>query len=243
MHRILVAAQAGLVVALTVVGSRSSPAQQATAADQPFGAIVLATGVTTMSVDPLNARLLPSRFASLSDDAVSYGGAGYVAVGRALLGAEAQRSSFGEEGMNNGRSDDLKSIQVLATVGYAIVSTEHLSMFPQLGVGAGRVEVTLRDRGGATTSATTPTFDEIAQAPGSESRLQGRHLLYSFGGGADYLVTRRGASGGVVLGIRAGLCASPNRATWTRSGRRVIAGPDVGAGGPYLRVMAGVGGR
>jgi len=243
MHRTLFAARVSLALSLTLAARATSAAQRAPADGQAFHAIMLTTGMATMSVDPLNARLLPSQFASLSNDAVSYGGAGYFAIGRALLGAEAQRSTFGEEGLNNGRSNSLASMQALATVGYAVVSREHLSIFPELGVGLGRVEVTLRDRGGASASAATPTFDEVAQAPGDESRMDGRHLLYSFGGGADALVTRPGAAAGVVIGLRAGLAASPNRATWTRNGARVVSGPDVGAGGPYLRIVVGLGAR
>ena len=73
--------------------------------------------------------------------------------------------------------------------------------------------------------------------------MRGRHLLYSFGGGADYLVSRAGSSVGVVLGLRAGLLASPNRTKWTRDGQSILAGPDAAAGGPFLRVVVGVGGR
>ena len=238
------AARAGLAVAFTFIASRSSAAQSTlTGASGPFHVIVLSTGVTMMKVDPLNARLVSSQFASLSNGAVSYGGGGYFAVGRALLGAEAQRSIFGEEGLNNGRSNNLHTMQALATVGYAIVTTERLTVFPQLGVSFGRVRLTLRDRTGASTSASEPTFDEIVRAPGNESQVDGQHLLYSFGGGADYLTTRRGVSTGVVIGVRAGLAASPNRATWTRDGERVVAAPDAGADGPYLRVMVGFGAR
>jgi hypothetical protein len=200
--------------------------------DQPFHALVLTTGMSMISVDPLNARLTSASFAGLSNDAVSYGASGYFAIGRALLGAEGFKSTFGEEGLNNGRTDDLNTTQGLVTAAYAIYSSRRVTVFPQLGVGLGRVEVTLRDRSGAGTSASQPTFDEVATAPGAESRLTGNHLLYSFGGGADYLVTSRGSAVGVVFGLRAGLLASPNRA-----------GPDVGAGGPYLRVVVGLGGR
>jgi len=212
-------------------------------AGRPFHAIVLSTGMSTMSVDALNARVTASRFAPLSNDAVSYGASGYVAIGRALLGAELARSAFGEEGLNNGRTDELTVLQGVATVGYALVATERLSVFPQLGVGIGRVEVSLRDRAEAGTTASQPTFDEVAQAPGAESRIAGRHLLYSFGGGADYLVSRAGSAVGVVLGVRAGMLASPNRTTWTRDGQAVLAGPDASAGGPYLRVVVGLGAR
>jgi hypothetical protein len=244
MHRFPTAARCGLALAVLLLHSRASSAQNIGAgAGRPFHAVVVTTGMTTMSVDPLNARMTPSQFATLSNDAVSYGAAGYLAVGRALLGAEVQRSTFGEEGLENGRTGALSSMQGLATVAYALVSTSHLSVFPQLGVGLGRLVVTLRDRSGVETTAAQPTFDEIAEAPGSESRVSGRHLLYSFGGGADYLVTPRGAARGVVLGVRAGITASPNRATWTRDGQAVVAGPDAGADGPYLRVVVGLGGR
>jgi hypothetical protein len=244
MHRFSMAARCAVALSLVLLPSRIASAQNVGAgAGRPFHAVVLSTGMTMMAVDPLNARMTSSQFATLSNDAVSYGGAGYLAVGRALLGAEVQRSTFGEEGLNNGRTGDLSAMQGLATVAYALLSTDHLSIFPQLGVGMGRVVVTLRDRSGAGTTVTQPTFDEIAQTPGSESRVTGRHLLYSFGGGADYLVTPRGAGTGVVLGVRAGLTASPNRATWTRDGQAVLAGPDAGAGGPYLRVVVGLGGR
>jgi opacity protein-like surface antigen len=185
----------------------------------------------------------PSQFAPLSNDAVSYGASGYVAIGRALLGAELTRSAFGEEGLNNGRTDELTALQGAAMIGYALVATERLSLFPQLGVGIGRVEISLRDRAGAGTTTSQPTFDEVAQSPGAESRMAGRHLLYSICGGADYLVSRSGSSLGVVLGVRAGMLASPNRTTWTRNGQSVIAGPDVAAAGPYVRVVVGIGAR
>jgi len=83
----------------------------------------------------------------------------------------------------------------------------------------------------------------VAQAPGTESRMSGRHLLFSFGGGPDYLVSRADSAVGVVLGVRAGMSASPNRTTWTRNGQTVLAGPDASAGGPYLRVVVGLGAR
>jgi hypothetical protein len=232
------------VLAISLVAGRSALAQNIGVGEgRPFHALVLTTGMSTMSVDAINARITSTNFASLSNDAVSYGASGYVAVGRALLGADVQRSTFGEEGLNNGRTDDMNTLQGLATVSYALVSTRQLTLFPQLGVGLGQLEVTLRDRSGAGTTASQPTFDEVARSPGTESRMTGRHLLYGVGAGLDYLVTQRGASKGVVLGVRAGMLTSPNRATWTRNGQAVVAGPDAGASGPYLRVVVGLGGR
>ena len=234
----------GAVAALLLAApSRGGAQGVGIGAGRAYHAFVVATGMSTMSVDALNARMATSQFAPLSNDAVSLGAAAHVAIGRALLGAEVGRSAFGEEGLANGRTDELSAVQGLATVGYAVVATEHLMLFPQLGAGVGRVTVSLRDRSGTSTTQAQPTFDEVAEAPGAESRLAGRHLLYSVGAGADYLVTRPGASLGVVLGLRGGLLLSPNRTTWTRDGAPVVAGPDAAAGGPFLRVVVGVGGR
>jgi hypothetical protein len=233
------------LIALAGSGPLAQPLRAQRELDaRPFHAMVVSTGMTRMSVDAINARTTAARYAGLSDDAVSYGASGHYAFGRALLGADVHRSTFGEEGLENGRTDDLSTMQGMVTAAFVVHSTRHLSVFPQLGVGLGRIEVALRDRsGGSMASASQPTFDEVAQTPGTESRLTGRHLLYSFGGGMDYLVTRSRSRMGVVMGVRAGVLASPNRTTWTRQGQTVVAGPDGGASGPFLRVVVGVGGR
>jgi hypothetical protein len=244
MQRTHNAVRVALAAALSLVALHSSSAQNVgVGAGKPFGVLALSTGMATMSVDALNARMVPSQYASLSNDAVSYGGSGYFSYGRALLGAELHRIAYGEEGLDNGRTDDLSAIQGALNVGYAVVSTKALSVFPQLGVGLGRVSVTLRERNGSPPAWVEPSFDEIAASPGAESVLQAKVLLYTVGAGADYLVTPRGASKGVVLGVRAGFQTSPNRAVWTHGGESVSAGPDVGPGGRVVRVTVGVGGR
>jgi len=228
---------------ILVAGSSANAQNIGAGSGEAFSVVAASTGMAMMSVDALNARMTSAQFAGLSNDAVSYGGSAYFAYGRALLGAEMQRSAYGQEGLNNGRTDDLSSVQGAITVGYALVSTRSLTLFPQLGVGLGKMNVSMRDAGGSRSTVTEPTFDEIAQAPGSESTVSAKNLLYTIGGGADYLVAPRGASKGVVLGVRAGVQTSPNRAVWTRGGQNVAGGPDVGPGGPFLRVLVGVGGR
>jgi hypothetical protein len=244
MQRIRPAARAAFAAALLLAAIQPSSAQNVgVGPGKPFGVLALTTGMATMSVDALNARMVPAQYASLSNDAVSYGVSGYFAYARALLGAEVHRSAYGEEGLNNGRTDDMSAMQGALNVGYALVSTRSLTVFPQLGVGLGRVNVTLRQRNGSPPAWVEPSFDEVAASPGTESVLEAKVLLYSIGAGADYLVTPRGSAKGVVLGVRAGVQTSPNRAVWTRGGESVSAGPDVGPGGRYVRVIVGLGGR
>ena len=212
---------------------------------RPFHALVFSTGATTMAVDALNSVLTGQRFSGLSNDGIGYGISAHGAFGRALIGADLTRTTFGEEGSSSGRTDDLNATQYLATASYALLSTGRLSIYPALGVGVGHVDVTLRERNAAPAAAANePTFQTIAASPGAESVLSGNHLLFSLGGGADYLVTRRESSSiGVVFGMRAGMLFAPNRTTWTSGGRAVTAGPDASAGGPFVRVVVGIGGR
>lgn len=241
MHRLISRLAAAALVCLPAV----APAQDIGAGRAlPFSTLLLATGVTAMQVDAINARLGPVGYAGLSNDAVTYGASGYVAVGRALLGADVALATFGEEGLENGRTDDLNTRHALATVGYALLATDRVNAFPVVGVGAGRVDVTLRNRGGTASTSPQPSFDEVARSPGPETTLRGRYLLFSLGAGIDYLVTRGAPTGaGVVLGARAGVVVAPNRTTWMHDGQPAIAGPDGGPGGPFLRVVVGVGRR
>ena len=213
-------------------------------AQQPFHVAALTTGASMMSVDAINVQLANAQFAGLSNDGVSYGASTYLAFGRAMLGADIGVSRFGEEGLNNGRSDKLDARQFLGTVSFAIVSERHLSVFPTLGVGVGSFDVTLSDRGATSTArAGTPTFAEVAANPGRSATIAGSHLLYSVGGGLDYLVTRGSGDVGIVLGLRAGVLLAPNRTTWSCAGYDVVAGPDASSQGPFLRFVVGVGGR
>lgn len=229
------------MAAAVVIEAQPARAQEPGA----FNALVFTSGATTMSVDGLNRVLTDARFAGLSNDGISYGLSGYYAYGRALLGLDIARTAYGEEGLSNGRSDDLNATQMLATISYAVRANGRLNMFPTLGIGAGHFDVTLRDRDQATVSSDrTPTFAEVAQNPGQSTTVSGRHLLYSVGGGADFLIARRSSDkGGVVLGLRGGYLIAPNRTTWTSGGRPVITGPDASAGGPFVRVVVGIGGR
>lgn len=219
-------------------------ARDALDAQQPFHALVFTTGATTMKVDALNSTLASGHYAGLSNDGISYGASAHYAFGRAMLGADFSKTTFGEEGLSNGRSNDLNAMQVLGTVSFAIMTTPRLTLFPTLGVGTGKFDVTLRDRNkSAQPAATTErTFAELVADAGASTTVSGNHLMYSVGGGLDFLVTR-GASSGVVLGLRAGMLVAPNRTTWSSGGTHVVAGPDASAGGPFARLVVGIGGR
>ena len=194
-------------------------------------------------MDAINGMLATAGFAALPRAGVSVGLGGYYAYGRALLGADVARTVFSVQGPSTGRTDELGAAQGMLTASYAIYTAPRINMFPTLGVGVGRIAVTLHDQSGSTANnANQPTFAEVAQNPGSATTISGNHLLFALGGGGDYLFARQRADHvGVLVGLRAGMLFAPNRTTWTTGSRMVITGPDGGAEGPFVRVVFGIG--
>src|SRR5260221_6959355 len=240
--RSILAGPAAFIVAMSAlagrVGAQSNDAH-------PFHVLAFTSGAINMAVDALNTQLAAARFSGLSNHGISYGATGHYAFGRALLGADVAHTTYGNEWLDNGRSDDLNSTQVAGTASYAIFSDRNWTVFPTLGVGVGKFDVTLRDRNGTTgTTATTPTFAEIAQNPGQSTTVSGTHMLFNVGGGADYLITRSalGTRGG-VFGVRAGYSLAPHNTTWTAGGHNVLAAPDTSSARPVLPVLSGTSGR
>src|SRR5258708_37484035 len=99
-----------------------------------------------MALAALDAELASARFSGLSNQGISYGATGHYAFGRALLGADVAHTTYGNEWLDNGRSDDLNSTQVAGTASYAIFRHRNWTVFPTLRVGLGQFDVTLRDR-------------------------------------------------------------------------------------------------
>lgn len=234
-----------LVVLVTIVLPPLHAQSPGIGDGRPFRAVALTFGTSSLSVDPVNAILSNAGFADLPTHAVTLGGGGYYAFGRALLGADVARASTTESRPVNGRSDQATSWQGTVTVGYAVVATNRLSIYPSLGVGLGRLDVRLQSTtGGATTAQPQPTFAELAQNPGGESTVAGSHLLFNIGVSEDYLLTNPTPTGfGITFGIRAGFALAPHRTTWRTAGAPVLAGPDASAGGPFLRIAVGLGSR
>ena len=245
MRRQVVTVARSTLVLLALVSPSLRAQNPGLGEGRPFRALVVSAGAASLSVAPLNAFLANSGFASVSRQGVSIGLNGYYAFGRALLGADLSRATIREAGLNNGRTDNAAATQAVVTAGYALLSTPRLTVYPVLGVGTGRFTVDLRDNAGGTAASNPqPTFAEAVQRPGTATTLTGNHLVFNVGIGQDYFLVRRSATeSGIVVGFRAGLAVAPNRTTWSSAGRTVIAGPDASAGGPFLRIVVGIGTR
>ena len=133
----------------------------------------------------------------------------------------------------------------MGTIGYAAFTAWRVNVMPFVGIGTGTLTLTLRDRnGGAGVSGTQdPTFDDVLATPGAQSTMTGRYVIVQPGLAIDYLMLRDDHSSmGVTFGLRLASAISPNRTTWSYSGRDVFGGPDAGPTGGVIRVLIGIGG-
>ncbi|MFI5312039.1 MAG: outer membrane protein [Gemmatimonadales bacterium] len=251
-----VAACVALGVALSVAAASPARAQGESGFVMPFTAVFISAGKLQMDVSKLNPRfertdLLqlnpPQRtgFDAISNSGYSIGIGGYTPFGRVLLGAEGSYSDIGEESSPSGKTNRLETYYAMATVGFAAWTSWRFTLYPFIGVGAGNVKLTLRDRFGVVPAPLTqdPSFDEIVLSNATVSTVNGSYVIVQPGLGFDYLALHDNQSHvGLVLGLRFSTAISPNRTTWTYQGRSVYGAPDAAPSGAMLRLMVGIGG-
>lgn len=246
----------GAALAIGVTPLRLEAQGAASSFVSPFTSLYLSTGTLLMDVSRLNVRfsrpdlqqLVPPQrtgFDALSGDGYSVGIGGYTPVGRVLLGGEWHYADLGEESSPAAKTNRLETNYAMVTVGYAAWTGWRFTFFPFLGLGAGKVTLTLRDRNGTPQPAPQqdPTFDEVVLNGADQSRVTGSYVMVQPGVGFDYLALRGDKQHvGLVLGVRFSSAITPNRTSWTYAGRSVFGAPDVAPKGAMLRVVFGVGG-
>lgn len=218
----------------------------------PFSTAYLLAGRLNADPSMINAHFarpdLPTGtgFSALSNDAYAIGLGGYFPVSRVLFGFEAYYADLGYETSPAGKTNDGEMAYAMAMVGLPVYTSWRFTVFPYLGLGAGTMRVTLKNRdGGPTVSlAKSPTFDEIVLNPGTDSQVLGNYIMVQPGFGVDYLVLKDDNSSrlGLTVGIRFGSAITPNRTQWKYRGHEVFGGPTFQPSGTTLRILVGIGG-
>lgn len=233
------------VAAATLLATAPARAQGC-AVPPPRWSVFGSFGAALLETSSINAHLTPRAYPALSRDAISFGIGAHVSFGELKLGAEHVRLDAGEESGANGRFASLAASYTMATIGWELRPGARVSLAPTVGVGRGSYVVTVGDRAGgpAPAGSPSPTFDEIADAPGSESRISGGHWLVEPSLAAELLVLRgEGHRRGITLGARVGYRIAPNRPAWEYRRERAAGGPVDQGNGPIVRFTVGVGGR
>lgn len=160
----------------------------------------------------------------------SVGGSGYGIIGhRLLVGGAGHRlfvsgGGFEREGASAGANYGL------FTVGYLFRPTAQLRAYPQVGFGAGNLDVDV-DRD-------AEEFDGSLRDPSQGASLEKRTFLLHLGGGLEYRV---GASGGesLLVGLQVGYLLPAGESVET--GGNFAEGLEASMQGPFFRLTFGGG--
>jgi hypothetical protein len=200
----------------------------------------LMLGGSRLDIDVVNDRLVSKGYSSFSDEYFSIGG-GFLSKtnSRWLIGVEGHYL-FNEEKDNVIPNGNYKTLLTTAygffDVGYDLVSTEDLNIYPLMGFGLGFTWLKIGKN----------NFDDILSDPERNAELYTGTFLLNFAFGFDYLLKTKEYEknkGGLVLGFRVGYTYAPWKGGWWTDMIDIDNGPKIGMTGPYMRFMIGFGGK
>lgn len=223
-----------LALAITTIGlcglaapalAESDATLRATTAPRRGGAGFVTAGWRSIDLGSLPTALGRSGYGHPGSDFFGIGGGGQAMLGRWVVGGEGQFLVGDRTG-----GIELTGGFGMGRLGYAIVQTDRLSIYPLLGVGGGGL-----------------TLLASAESGGKrrETELSMGGMLLDGTLAADYRIPmgRSGSSEGFLLvGMRAGYTFSPLQTEWA-SDEGELKGPQLSFSGPSLRLIVGFGGR
>lgn len=239
-----------VLLALLAMPGGAARAQERCDCTSPFyparWSVFVSTGGGTFVTSQMNSLLGATGYATVSNDAIAFGGGGFGSFGPLRIGAEHVRLDGGGESTPSGLRSRIEASYTSVTLGWDLRPRSRFSVAPTLGVGRGSFVLTVGDRAGGAPVGTSPapTFDEVLADPGRSSRIAGGHWVFEPMLAADLLVVRAAAQRlGMTIGARVGYRFAPNRPDWEYRGAAVSGGPVDQSRGPIARITVGVGGR
>lgn len=190
----------------------------------------IAVGVGWVDMKPLNDKLLALGLSEFRNYGLSLDLNHQTAVGRMMMGGELKGLLFKDRLTNNTRTQ-FSAGEILLNSGFNVVNTEHVNLYPYLGLGAGLMNLIVGDKN-------TP-FDTARTRPNTNLNIYQARFLIDLGVGFDLLGGRNPAHLG-LLGLRAGYTFDPTESDrWMRDGLFVTGAPKPTLNGAYVLLTLG----
>lgn len=197
------------------------------------------TGVSFLDLDNLNTMLKDNGMPELGNASVSFGGGGHGIIGNFILGGEGH-GIVGESGLNQNYRVKYGGGYGLFNMGYVVYANPVILVYPMLGIGGGGQSVTITDR-----STLPVSFSDLLEDPKHQSILTKGSFLIDLSLTSNLFVfgnTGGNATGGFMVGLKAGYLLELNNDRWYIDDQELVGGPDSGISGPYFRLIIGGGG-
>jgi|GEM_PF-1286204 len=200
-------------------------------------AAYIMAGQNVTRFNNLNIFLLQKDYPPVSENYLAYGIGGHVIHNKFIVGIELQRFVEKKRITAKEFNTSILGTYSLLNVGYLLYSKKGLMMYPIFGIGLGQLKLRVRENN-------IHSFEDInSYQRGSDSKTTG--FLTNIGFGLDYFFKFKEKKRGknkLVVGVRLGYIYAATRSGWSVNHIRVDDGPTTGLGGPYVRVIIGLGG-
>jgi hypothetical protein len=187
-------------------------------------------GAAWVDMKSLNSKLSSLELSNFRNNGLSLDLEHQTVINRMMMGGELKGLFFGDRLTNNTRTT-FNAGELLLKSGFMVVNTEHVQLYPYLGLGAGLMNLVIGEKN-------TP-FDTALIRPTTNLNLYQGRFLIDLGVGFDLLGGQNPSRLG-VLGLRAGYTFDPTKTDrWMRDGLFVTGAPEPTLNGAYVMLTLG----
>jgi hypothetical protein len=190
----------------------------------------LSVGVGWVDLKDLNSRLNGLGLSEFRTYGLSVNLEHQTVINRMMMGGQLKGLYFKDRLTNNTRTAFMAG-EILLNSGFNVVNTEHVNLYPYLGLGAGLMNLVVGDKN-------TP-FDTALARPNTNLNIYQGRFLIDLGVGFDLLGGKNPSRLG-LLGLRAGYTFDPTKSDrWMRDGLFVTETPKPTLNGAYVLLTIG----
>jgi hypothetical protein len=190
----------------------------------------LGIGVGWVDMKPLNDRLSSYGLSNFRANGLSLDLEHQTVINRMMMGGEIKGLFFNNR-LTGNTMTSFTAGEILLKSGFNVISTEHINLYPYLGLGAGLMNFVIGDKN-------TP-FDSALARPNMNVNLYQARFLIDLGVGLDLLGGQNASRLGLV-GLRAGYTFDPTKTDrWMRDGLWVTDTPKPTLNGAYVMLTIG----
>ncbi len=206
------------------------------AGSESSGKLFLSGGAGFLNMDAFNAALSGSNFPALAGEYPTLGFTYQFINGRVCNEADftwiLKRSTI--DGIFH---SSYWGFYTTYNVGYFLVNSRHFDLFPLIGLGYGKQNVSLVEYSG-------PSFTDFLVATPDNIRLDSKSFLLNFGLGFDVKIGSTSGEGDTlsfVIGLRAGYLYQASVSVWNANEVELPQSPDNRMSGFYVKLLIGMG--
>jgi len=215
------------------------PAQEPAGKKLYGGAGYFMMGYSRVDMHDMNTRLLSYGYPEVSPGSLFLGGGGQFVFRNVVLGGEGGGVAAGSYENADYRISSSGGYGFF-NLGYVVMSSRSVLLYPLVGLGSGGMSLTITDRNNLPGS-----FDEMLADPGRQAQMIHGGFMMNFSIGADWFVAGKkgdGITGGWLVGLKAGYVLDTSRKNWSLDDNPLTGAPVATMSGVYIRITVGGGG-